>query len=118
MFESFLDFRGIRIRINQIATFCKPDGIVQIRDLDFSADAFCSLAPFEFNDHFVAVFIDNILSHAVAGCLAAMHDSTLHRWLVDLPGADPRAGTTRTAPPPGGRFAGFPRLIFSRLGAP
>lgn len=46
------------------------------------------------------------------------HDSTLHRWLADLPGADPRAGTTRTAPPPGGRFAGFPRLIFSRLGAP
>ncbi len=45
------------------------------------------------------------------------HDPTLHRWLVGLPGTDPRAGS-RASPPSrgGGRFAGFPRLIFTRLG--
>jgi phytoene synthase len=40
------------------------------------------------------------------------HDPALHRLIADLPGADAGGPGSRR-----GRFAGFPRLIFSRLGA-
>jgi phytoene synthase len=39
---------------------------------------------------------------------APVHDPALHRHLADLPGADPRAPTSR---PRRGPFAGFPRLL-------
>ena len=67
VFEGFLHFRDGRIRVDKIAAFGEPNGIVQIGDLDLPANAFGALAPFELNDHLVAVFVDNILGHAVAG---------------------------------------------------
>lgn len=50
---------------------------------------------------------------ALEGVRAEPHDPSLHRHIADLPGADDGLAAPRGR----GRFAGFPRLIFSRIAA-